>query len=226
MKILLVEDDRKVAAFIRRGLTENNMYVDLATDGVQGEIMASDSSYDLIVLDILIPKMTGLDLCRKIRSLDNKTPILLLTALGTIDDKVTGLNAGADDYLVKPFEFRELLARIHALTRRSFGVISNTVLELADLSVNIESKTVSRSGKDIRLTAREFALLIYLLRNKGRVISRSEIEEQIWGTTFERESNVVDVYINFLRKKIDREYEPKLIQTIIGMGYVIKIKGE
>jgi two-component system, OmpR family, copper resistance phosphate regulon response regulator CusR len=226
MKILLVEDDRKVAGFIRRGLTENNMYVDLATDGDQGEIMASDASYDLIILDILIPKMSGLDLCRKIRSLDNKTPILLLTALGTIDDKVTGLNAGADDYLVKPFEFRELLARIHALTRRSFGVTSNTILELADLTVNIESKTVRRGGKDIRLTAREFALLIYLLRNKGRVISRSEIEEQIWGTTFERESNVVDVYINFLRKKIDKAYEPKLIQTIIGMGYVIKIKGE
>ncbi len=225
MKILLVEDDPKVASFIKRGLTENNMKVDLATDGQQGEVMANDNSYDLIILDILLPKITGLDICRKIRSLDSKTPILMLTALGTINDKVTGLNAGADDYLVKPFEFRELLARINALTRRTYDLNSNTLLQIADMEVNIEAKTVKRMGKEIRLTAKEFNLLVFLLRHKGRVISRSEIEEKIWGTTFERESNVVDVYINFLRKKIDRDFESKLIHTIIGMGYVLKLKG-
>ncbi|MFO7721691.1 MAG: response regulator transcription factor [Bacteroidales bacterium] len=224
MRILLVEDDTKVAAFIRKGLIENNMYVDYAADGLQAEMLAGENLYDLIIMDIMLPKMSGLDLCSKIRTLDTKTPILLLTALGTTDDKVTGLNAGADDYLVKPFEFRELLARINALTRRTFDLSSNTVLEFADLEVNLDAKTVRRNGKDIRLTAREFSLLVYLLRNKGRVISRSEVEERIWGTTFERESNVVDVYINFLRKKIDKDFDPKLIQTIIGMGYVIKLK--
>ncbi|RPH85253.1 MAG: DNA-binding response regulator [Chroococcales cyanobacterium metabat2.561] len=224
MRILLVEDDLKVAAFIRRGLNENNIYVDYAADGLQAELLAGENLYDLIIMDIMLPKMSGLELCRKIRTLDTKTPILLLTALGTTDDKVSGLNAGADDYLVKPFEFRELLARINALTRRTYDLASNTVLEFADLEVNLDAKSVRRNGKDIRLTAREFSLLVYLLRNKGRVISRSEIEERIWGTTFERESNVVDVYINFLRKKIDKDFDPKLIQTIIGMGYVIKLK--
>lgn len=224
MKILLVEDDLKVASFIKKGLTENNMLVDLATDGEIGEIFSSDNDYNLIILDILLPKLSGLELCRRIRQKDTKTPILLLTALGTTDDKVTGLDAGADDYLVKPFEFRELLARIHALTRRTFDLSSNQILTIADLEVNLSSKSVVRDNKEIHLTAREFNLLVYLLRNKGKVISRSEIEEKIWGTTFDRESNVVDVYINFLRKKIDKEFEPKLIHTLIGMGYVIKIK--
>jgi two-component system, OmpR family, copper resistance phosphate regulon response regulator CusR len=224
MRILLVEDDLKVASFIRRGLNENNIYVDHAADGVQAEMLAGENIFDMIIMDIMLPKMSGLELCRKIRTIDTKTPILLLTAMGTTDDKVTGLNAGADDYLVKPFEFRELLARINALTRRTYDLSSNTALEFADLEVNLDAKAVRRNGKDIRLTAREFSLLVYLLRNKGRVISRSEIEDRIWGTTFERESNVVDVYINFLRKKIDRDFEPKLIHTIIGMGYVIKLK--
>jgi two-component system, OmpR family, copper resistance phosphate regulon response regulator CusR len=224
MKILLVEDDLKVASFIKKGLTENNMLVDLATDGAIGEVLAADNDYNLIILDILLPKLSGLELCLKIRQTDTKTPILLLTALGTTDDKVNGLNAGADDYLVKPFEFRELLARIHALTRRSFDLSSNQLLSIADLEINLASKGVVRAGKEIHLTAREFNLLVYLLRNKGNVISRSEIEEKIWGTIFDRESNVVDVYINFLRKKIDKEFEPKLIHTLIGMGYVIKVK--
>lgn len=224
MKILLVEDDLKVASFIKKGLTENNMVVDLATDGEIGEVLAADNDYNLIILDILLPKLSGIELCKKIRQKDTKTPILLLTALGTTDDKVNGLNAGADDYLVKPFEFRELLARIHALTRRSFDLSSNQLLSIADLEVNLASKVVTRAGKEIHLTAREFNLLVYLLRNKGNVISRSEIEEKIWGTIFDRESNVVDVYINFLRKKIDKEFEPKLIHTLIGMGYVVKIK--
>ncbi len=226
MKILLVEDDQKVASFIRRGLTENDIHVDVASDGIAGEIMANDNPYDLIILDILLPKISGLGLCRKIRSIDNRTPILLLTALGTTDDKVTGLNAGADDYLVKPFEFRELLARINALTRRSFDISSNTLLEFADLSINLAAKSVKRGEKEIKLTAREFSLLVFLLRNKGRVISRNEIEEHIWGTTFKRESNVVDVYINFLRKKLDKDFDTKLIHTIIGTGYIIKLKNQ
>jgi two-component system, OmpR family, copper resistance phosphate regulon response regulator CusR len=224
MKVLLVEDDRKVAAFIRRGLSENNILVDLAPDGLQGEAMTRDNQYDVIILDILLPLLSGLDLCHRIRMHDRNTPILLLTALGTTEDKVVGLNAGADDYLVKPFEFRELLARIHALTRRRFEHVANRKLELADLEVDLDSRIACRGGQEIRLTAREFGLLTYLMRNKGRVISRSEIEEQIWGTTFERESNVVDVYINFLRKKLDKGFDPRLIHTVIGMGYVLKIQ--
>lgn len=226
MKILLVEDDQKVASFIRRGLTENNMYVDVASDGEQGEKLAGENTYDLVILDILIPKLSGLELCRKIRSIDGKIPILLLTALGTTDDKVTGLNAGADDYLVKPFEFRELLARINALVRRRYELSSNTLLTLADLEVDMDAKSIKRANKEIRLTAREFSLLLHLLRNKGKVVSRSDIEERIWGTTFDRESNVVDVYINFLRKKIDKDFEPKLIHTVVGMGYVLKVREE
>lgn len=226
MKILLVEDDQKVASFIRRGLTENNMYVDVASDGKQGEQLAEENTYDLIILDILIPKLSGLELCRKIRSIDGKIPILLLTALGTTDDKVTGLNAGADDYLVKPFEFRELLARMNALVRRRYELSSITLLTLADLEIDIDAKSIRRGNKEIRLTAREFSLLVHLLRNKGKVVSRSDIEERIWGTTFDRESNVVDVYINFLRKKIDKDFAPKLIHTVVGMGYVLKVREE
>jgi two-component system, OmpR family, copper resistance phosphate regulon response regulator CusR len=224
MRILLVEDDVKVASFIRRGLTENSMNVDIAADGASGEVMATDNPYDVIILDVLLPKINGIDLCRKIRSLNTRTPVLMLTALGTTDDKVIGLNAGADDYLVKPFEFKELIARIYALTRRNLEPSTHTLLELADLEVNTDSKTVRRAGVEIRLTAREFSLLLLLIKNKGRVISRNEIEESIWGTTFERESNVVDVYINFLRKKIDKDFDMKLIHTVIGMGYTIKLK--
>jgi two-component system, OmpR family, copper resistance phosphate regulon response regulator CusR len=222
MKILLVEDDRRVAAFIKRGLNEHSMHVDIATDGITGEVLAYNNTYDVLILDLLLPRMGGLDLCRRIRMHDSATPILLLTALGTTEDKVTGLNAGADDYLVKPFEFRELLARIHALTRRKNEVTTPGSLKIANLVMELDSKTVRRDKTEIRLTAREFTLLAYLIRNRGRVLSRSEIEEQIWGTTFDRESNVVDVYINFLRKKIDKDYEPRLIHTVIGMGYVLK----
>lgn len=226
MKILLVEDDVKVANFIKRGLSENNFMVDHAIDGEEGKRLLSDHEYDLVILDLLIPKISGFELCRLIREEDTKIPILMLTALGTTDDKVIGLNAGADDYIVKPFEFRELVARVNALTRRSLDLVSGTVLQLADLEMSLEEKVVRRGAKEIQLTAREFNFLLYLFRNKGKVLSRSDIEERIWGTTFERNSNVVDVYVNFLRKKIDKDFQPKLIHTVIGMGYVLKIKDQ
>ncbi len=224
MKILLVENDTRVATFIKRGLTENGMFVDWAKDGETGELLANDNDYELIILDILLSKLSGLDLCKKIRRIDTTTPILLLSALGTIEDKVNGLNSGADDYLVKPFDFSELIARILALTRRSYNLSSNQLLSIADLEVNLASKTVVRAGQEIELTAREFNLLVFLLRNKERVVGRTELEEKVWGIISDRDSNVVDVYINFLRKKIDKDYNPKLIHTLVGMGYVIKVK--
>ncbi len=226
MKILLVEDDKKVASFIKRGLTESNIEVDWLPSGLQVNKMLSTNDYQLVILDILLPQSNGIEICRQIRSFDKKTPILMLTALGTIDDKVNGLEAGADDYLVKPFELRELMARLNALTRRNQPEEKNQKLELANLSMDLYSKIVTRNKEDIQLTAREFNLLKFLLQNQGRVISRSEIENRIWGNNLDIESNVVDVYINFLRKKIDKNFEPKLIHTLIGMGYVVKVKSK
>jgi two-component system, OmpR family, copper resistance phosphate regulon response regulator CusR len=224
MKILLVEDDSKVAAFIKRGLQENNYQVDLVYNGLDGEKMIRQHDYDLAIFDVLLPGQSGIELCRKIRSLDFLFPVLMLSALGTTGDKVTGLDAGADDYIVKPFEFKELLARVRALLRRKTRDAESNELKIANLEINLTEKTVRRNQKHIQLTAREWELLVYLVRKKGQVISRVEIEEQVWNMSFSRESNIVDVYINFLRKKIDKEFEPRLIHTIVGMGYAVKIK--
>ncbi len=225
INILVVEDEPKVAAFIKEGLEEESYHVTVAYDGHFGLKLASEHQYDMIILDLMLPYINGLDICTQIRAKGNSTPILMLTALGTTEDKVTGLDAGADDYLVKPFEFKELLARIRAVTKR--GVKNETptsTLAIADLNMNLDAKTVTRSGKHIELTAKEFLLLEYFLRNKGRVISRSEIAEKVWGIGFDTGTNVIDVYVNFLRKKIDKQHDTKLIHTIIGMGYTLRVE--
>ena len=223
MKILLVEDEPKVAAFLQKGLTEQAHTVELAADGMLGLRLGLANRYDLIILDQLLPGLGGLDVCRRLRTANTAVPILMLTALGETDDKIRGLDAGADDYLVKPFAFQELLARIRALTRRRQEAPAGLdELRLADLILDPDAKLVQRGGQAIQLTAREFALLEYLLRNKNRVVSRVDILEQVWETNFDTGSNVIDVYINFLRKKIDKDFSPKLIHTLVGMGYTMK----
>lgn len=223
MKILLVEDEPKVAAFLHQGLSEQQHQVDLAADGLLGLRLAQQGGYDLLILDTLLPGLSGLEVCRQVRAQNTGVPILMLTALGETDDKIRGLDAGADDYLVKPFAFQELLARIRALTRRRHDVPpAGGALQLADLTLDPSSKMVHRAGQPIQLTAREFALLEYLLRNQNRVVSRVDILEQVWDTSFDTGSNVIDVYINFLRKKLDKDFTPKLIHTLVGMGYVMK----
>ena len=222
MKILLVEDEPKVAAFIKKGLEEQSYDVDQAFDGFFGRKLALENEYDLIILDVILPHLSGLEVCREIRKHNTTVSILMLTALGATDDKILGLDSGADDYLVKPFEFKELLARIRALTRRANDAPSGEILKMADLEMDLVKKTVTRAGQPINLTAREFALLQYLMRNRERVVSRVDIIEQVWETSFDTGSNVIDVYINFLRKKIDKDYSPKLIHTLVGMGYVMK----
>ncbi len=221
MKILLVEDEKKVASFIKRGLEEERFTVDVAFDGESGEFMALTLEYDLIILDILLPKKNGLDVLRSIRANKINTPVLILTARGSIDDKVEGLNSGADDYLTKPFAFAELLARIRSLLRRASPEKSN-IIKIADLELDTVKHIAKRGDKIIELTAREFALLEYMMRNKGRVLTRTMIAEHIWDYHFDTGSNIIDVYVRRLRKKIDEGFQKKLIRTIRGVGYVIK----
>jgi two-component system, OmpR family, copper resistance phosphate regulon response regulator CusR len=226
MNILVVEDEQKVAAFLKNGLGEHGYAVDLAYDGYTGEKLALSKPYDLILLDVVIPVVNGIDLCKKIKSAKPELPILMLTALGTTDDKVSGFDSGADDYLVKPFEFKELLARIRALTKRTspkpiIDHLSN-VLIVGDLKLDIDKKVAVRQDKTISLTAKEFALLEYMMRNKGRVVSKVDIAEHVWDITFDTGTNVVEVYVNLIRKKIDKDFSVKLIQTRIGLGYVIQ----
>jgi DNA-binding response OmpR family regulator len=221
MKILIVEDEEKVARFIEKGLKESGYEVDLVFDGVLGLRMALKNSYDLLILDVIIPGMNGIDLCRNIRKEKDSIPILMLTALGTTEDKVLGFEAGADDYLLKPFELQELLARIRALTRRSMGVSeTRKSLVIEELELDLDKKLAKRAGEEIQLTAKEFALLEYLMRNQGKVMSRTDISLKVWDIDFDTGTNVVDVYINLLRKKIDKNHEKKYIQTRIGMGYI------
>lgn len=222
-KVLIVEDEPKVASFIKIGLEENGYKADIAYDGAAGAQAALQNVYNAIILDLNLPLMNGYEVCKKIRLHNTDVPILMLTALGTTEDKLLGFESGADDYLVKPFEFRELLARIKALLKRNQATISSlNLLQIADLELNTDSKMVKRNNTKIELTAKEFSLLEFLMRNKGRVISRGEIAEKIWDITFDTGTNVIDVYINFLRKKIDKDYPIKLIHTQIGMGYVLK----
>ena len=221
MNILIVEDKKKIAEFIRKGLKEQSYNVDVAYDGLRGQYLAGTNDYDVIILDILLPKQDGWTTCRNIRENGIKTPVLMLTSLGETEDKVKGLNLGADDYLSKPFEFKEFLARVRALSRRNTNEINN-ILRIDDLVLDSAEHLVRRNDTDINLTAKEFALLEYLLRNKRRVMTRSQISESVWGLDFEGGSNVVDTYIKFLRKKIDKGFSKPLIQTIIGVGYVIR----
>jgi len=222
MKILLIEDEPQVVEFLKKGLTEKGYETEVAYDGHMGERLASKEDIGLIILDVILPNINGYDLCKRIREKGLQVPVLMLTALGTTDDKVSGFDAGADDYLVKPFEFEELLARIKALTKRSSGLIQTSkVIKIADLSLDFNKKSATRSDKNIDLTGKEFELLEFLMKNKGRVLSRVEIAEKVWDITFDTGTNVVDVYISILRKKIDRDFEEKLIHTRVGLGYYI-----
>jgi two-component system copper resistance phosphate regulon response regulator CusR len=222
MNILLVEDEPKVAAFIKKGLEEQFHNVTLAYDGNMGCKLALENDFELVILDVILPQINGFEVCRQIRQFKKELPILMLSALGTVSDKVQGLENGADDYLTKPFHFDELLARIKALDRRRSIVLPGTVYQVDDLQIDSYRKTVTRGGKMILLTVKEFTLLEVLMYNKNRVLSRVYIAESVWGINFNRGTNLIDVYINYLRNKIDKGYSKQLIHTIIGMGYMIK----
>ena len=221
MRILVVEDEKKVASFIRQGLGEEGYAVDVATDGEEGLALAMDQVHDLIILDIGLPKMDGLQVLQELRRRKVATPVLLLTVRATLEDKVLGLDSGADDYLSKPFAFQELVARVRALLRRRTEG-GPAVLQFADLTLDPTRHTVLRGGKRIDLTAKEFALLDYFMRNPGRVLTRTMIIEHVWDYDFDTGTNVVDVYVNYLRKKIDSDRQTKLIHTVRGVGYVMK----
>jgi DNA-binding response OmpR family regulator len=225
-KILLIEDEINVVSFIKKGLTEENFEVSVALDGNSGIQMASDNDFDLIILDIMLPDTNGIEVCKILRNKSIQTPILFLTALNTADNIALGLNSGADDYLAKPFKFIELVARIKALLRRSSSTgevkTKENIYTIANLKMDDDAKTVERNGEPISLTATEYRLLFTLIKNKGRVLSRVDLLESAWDINFNLATNVVDVYINYLRKKIDSNYEPKLVHTVIGMGYVLK----
>lgn len=223
MKILLVEDEPNVSTFIRKGLEEHEYSVVQAFDGEQGWALARKETFDLVIMDIFLPKMTGLEILKKLRESErNGVPVLMLTALGTTDDVVKGLETGADDYLTKPFKLKELLARIQALLRRKDHYFLNRKLIVEDLVLDPEAKTVERQGSPLQLTTREFQLLEYLMKQQGRVVSRQEILESVWQLNFDTGTNVIDVYVNYLRKKVDKGFSPKLIHTVVGMGYVLK----
>lgn len=224
MNILLIEDEPGVAGFLKKGLEEQQFSVAVAYDGSTGLEMALAERWDIIIMDVLLPKVNGWDLCRKLRrEFSLATPVLMLSALGETGHVIKGLNGGADDYLAKPFKLDELIARIMALYRRSNGILSEkSQLFFEGLEIDLDSMEVARGGEKIKLTAREFRLLEYFMRNPGRVLSRMKIMENVWGVDFDLGTNVVDVYINYLRKKIDKNYGPKLLHTVIGMGYVLK----
>lgn len=233
-KILLVEDETGVASFIKKGLSEEGLDVSVALDGNTGLSMALSHHFDLIILDIMLPGMNGVEVCRNIRKHNKQVAILFLTALGTSENIVTGFNSEADDYLVKPFKFVELLARIKSLLRRTEGnqATSSTatsteeIYQFGDLTLNEYTKIVKRSEKTISLTSTEYRLLLLFLKNPKRVLSRMDILERVWGVDFDMGTNVVDVYVNYLRKKIDKDQKTKLIHTVIGMGYVLKEANE
>jgi len=220
-KLLVVEDEKKVASFIKRGLEEEEFQVDVANDGEEGLFMAENNNYELILMDLMLPKMDGLSVVRTLREKDIKTPVLCLTAKDTVDDIVSGLDSGSDDYLTKPFAFAELLARVRALLRRG-SQDRGAELVFADLRLDPVTHKVWRSDKDIDLTAKEYALLEYFMRNPNQTLTRTMIAEQVWDYTFDSFTNIIDVYVNYLRKKVDRDVEVKLIHTVRGIGYVLK----
>lgn len=224
-RLLVIEDEVKTARSIKQGLEEHNYFVELAYDGSIGLKLAQSGQFDLIITDIILPQINGIELCRKLRETNDQTPILMLTALGTIADKVEGFDSGADDYLSKPFEFLELLVRIKALLKRAAHISHQShVLTIADLELNLETKKAKRGGAEIELTAKEFALLEYFIQNKNRVLSKVEIAEHVWGIDFDTGTNVIEVYVNYLRKKIDKDFSSKLIHTQFGMGYIMNEK--
>jgi two-component system, OmpR family, copper resistance phosphate regulon response regulator CusR len=222
LSILLVEDERKIADVLKKGLAEQQFHVEVAYDGLVAKSKLADHSFNLVILDINLPGMNGYELCKYIRTRDEKIPVIMLTALNDINDKVEGFDAGADDYIVKPFDFKELLVRIKALLKRIYFIQQGNFLKVSDVVMNLESKEVTRSGKSISLTAKEFQLLEYLVRNKNKLVSRADIALNVWDIDFDTKTNVIDVYVNFLRKKLDKDFLPKLIHTQVGMGYILK----
>jgi len=221
MYILVIEDDKKVSGFLKKGLQEEGYTVDFAYDGEDGALLANVNQYDLILLDIMLPKKSGVEVLKELKKKRISSPVLMLTARDSLEDKINGLNEGADDYLTKPFAFAELLARIRAILRRGKhdGFVELTV---ADMSLNPITHEVKRAGKNVQLTTKEYALLEYLLHNKGQVLTRTLITEHIWGYQFDTGTNIVDVYVNYLRNKIDNGFSKKLIHTIRGIGYVLR----
>lgn len=220
MRVFLVEDDPRIAGFVAKGLRENAYAVDVASDGEEAVYQASISDYDVIILDVMLPRRDGFEVCRTLRKQNIKTPVLMLTARDAVDDRIAGLDFGADDYLTKPFEFRELLARLRALLRRSADVRPSKIV-IADLEIDTTSQRIWREGREIPLTTKEYALLEYLAREKGKVIGRAEIAEHVWDENFDVFSNLIDVYIKRLRSKMDEGFDLQLIQTRRGAGYIL-----
>lgn len=223
-KILLVEDEPRIADTLRIGLIEIGYEIEIAYDGKLGLQLFRSMPFDLVVLDINLPVINGYDLCKQIRASNPDVPVIMLTALGALQDKIEGYDAGADDYIVKPFEFKELLMKIRVLLRRAgnLGMPTGSILKAGDLVMNLDTKEIKREGAAIILTAKEFQLLEYLLRNKNRVVSRADIAINVWDIDFDTNTNIIDVYINYVRNKVDKPFEKKLIQTQVGMGYVLK----
>ncbi len=221
MKLLIVEDEQKIGDYLRQGLTEAGFVVDLARNGLDGHHLAMTGDYDLVILDIMLPDINGLKILSSLRETGNRVPVLFLTARDTVEDRVTGLEHGADDYLVKPFAFAELLARVRTLLRRGGGPSLDSRLRVADLELDLLKRRATRAGKPIKLTAKEFALLELLMRRKGEVLPRSLIASQVWDMNFDSDTNVIDVAIRRLRVKVDEGFEPRLIHTVRGMGYML-----
>jgi heavy metal response regulator len=221
MRILVIEDEKKISDFIKRGLKEEGYAVDVGADGENGLFLARTNDYDLILLDLMLPKIDGITVCKKLREDKITSPIIMLTAKDAVKDKVTGLDAGADDYITKPFAFEELLARVRAILRKK-STAQATTLEVGDLSLDLQTHKVARAGKEIELTSKEYALLEYLMRNTGKVVTRTMISEHVWDIDFDTFTNVIDVYINYLRNKIDSDNKKKLIYTVRGRGYILK----
>jgi heavy metal response regulator len=221
MRLLIVEDEKKVASFLAKGLSEESYAVDVAYDGEEGAFMATENDYDLIILDLMLPGLNGIEVLKKLRGDGKTVPVLILTAKDSTDDIVAGLESGCDDYLTKPFAFAELLARVHALLRRS-NKVQVPLLKVANLSLNPVTREVIRGKRQIELTSKEYALLEYFMRNVNHVLTRTLISEHVWDYEYDPLTNVVDVYVNYLRKKIDQDGDYKLIHTVRGVGYVMK----
>jgi two-component system, OmpR family, copper resistance phosphate regulon response regulator CusR len=225
IQILIVEDEKKIADSLKQGLGENSFLVEVAYDGNIGLRLFRNRSFNLVILDINLPGINGYELCKSMRNINPAVPIMMLTAMNSVDNKIEGFDSGADDYIVKPFDFRELLVRIRALLKRIHTTVAEGVsLKAGELTMNLDTKEVTREGNPIQLTAKEFQLLEYLLRNKNRVLSRADIALNVWDIDFDSRTNVIDVYVNYLRKKIDKGFEQPLIHTQVGMGYVLKDK--
>ncbi|MEE2987732.1 MAG: response regulator transcription factor [Nitrospinota bacterium] len=221
MRLLVIEDEKKVASFVKKGLEEETYVVDVAYDGEEGLLLAQQGEYDLIILDLMLPVLDGLEVLSRLRAGKNDVPIILLTAKDSVEEKVTGLNKGADDYLTKPFAFSELMARIRVLLRRGKAE-TKTELQIDNLTLDLVSHKVKRNGEEIELTGKEYSLLEYFLRNQGKVLTRTMIAEHVWDYNFDTFTNVIDVYVNHLRKKIDKNYPKKLLHTLRGVGYIMR----